>query len=315
MQLIVCPLCNSDLTTNSRVSECNRGHAFPIVDGIIDLMPDIENDKELFDEEHRWDKVADKGFGEIGLMPNQFIESRGLKDRLALSEHVIKIQWPDCEGKNVSIGEIGCGNRSAMSYLRNIGFANVDYVGIDISIKMMKLAANEGVPKNWKTQFARISANTGVFKENSLDLVACDGVLARLELIHVMEWISKSLKPNGLFILHDYSDGNLFAKFGRKLIPNFQKRYDFDNEGKLCLVPAQVKLTASKQNLHLVFEKGLHFLNGRLQYFAQIVNMPKPIVVCCYYIGRSIDYFVSSPSWSYSFIQVFKKGGFLPIAS
>ena len=111
-------------------------------------------------------------------MPNQFIESKGLKDRLALFEHVIKVQWPDYKAKNICVGEIGCGNRSAMSYLCNLGLANVDYVGIDISIKMMRLAANEQMPKNWKTQFARISANKGVFKENSLDLVICDGVLS-----------------------------------------------------------------------------------------------------------------------------------------
>ena len=303
MRLIICPICRTTLDISSTYAKCNRGHAFPIVDGIIDLMPDIRNDKELFDEERYWSQVADKGWTKV--LPNAYIDQKLFEDYSLAFEHAIKIQWPDYRLKNIAVGEIGCGSGSAISHLKSIGFANVDYVGIDISIKMMKLAANEGVPKNWKTQFARISANTGVFKENSLDLVFSSSVLHYFELEDLTEWIFNSLKPNGLFVLNEPSRGNLFAKIGRRVLHN---RRGFFHTSEKRLLPAQVKLAASKQNLHLVFEKGFHFLNGPLYYLFGDLNMPKPIVVCCYYIGRSIDYFVSSPSWSYSFIQVYKKG-------
>ena len=237
----MCPLCRTDLNICSNSAKCHRGHAFPIIDGIIDLAPDIEKDKNLFDEERYWNHVADRGWTKI--LPNAIIDQRLFEDYSSVFEHAIKIQWPDHRIKKISMGEIGCGSGSAISYLKNIELANVDYVGIDISIKMMRLAANEQMPKNWKTQFARISANKGVFKENSLDLVFSSSVLHYFQLDDLTEWIFNSLKPDGLFILHEPSRGNFFAKVGRRLLHN---RTGFFHTSEKRLLPKQVELAASE---------------------------------------------------------------------
>jgi hypothetical protein len=114
------------------------------------------------------------------------------------------------------------------------------------------------------------------------------------------------LKPDGLFIFNDHCDKNIFAKICRKLIPNFQGRFDPHKEGQICILPNDVMELADKVGLSLVYEKGLHFVNGRLQYLAEIFNVPKPIVVCGYHVARFVDRIASSPSWSYSFTQAYK---------
>jgi SAM-dependent methyltransferase len=197
----------------------------------------------------------------------------------------------------------------ALSFLLRLGFSRVDYIGIDISVKMMELAKknNMNIPTNWNTLFIRSSANEGIFEEDSLDIVFCDGVLARLDLGSVIEWVTRALRPGGLFIFNDNSDKNLFAKICRRLIPNFHLRYDPHNEGQKCLAPDYVKEKADRYHLRLVYEKGLHFFNGRLQYLTEIFNIPKPIMVCVYHAARFVDYFITSPSWSYSFVQAYKK--------
>ncbi|HZB15593.1 MAG TPA: hypothetical protein VE445_00380, partial [Nitrososphaeraceae archaeon] len=65
---------------------------------------------------------------------------------------------------------------------------------------------------------------------------------------------------------------------------------------------------ASKHDLELVCEKGLHFLVSPLYYFLGIFNIPNLVTVPLYYIAKLIDRFVISPSWNYSFIQVYKRG-------
>jgi SAM-dependent methyltransferase len=309
IQIIVCPICRNHINIDTGSCVCDKGHKFKVINGIVDLMPSIKNDENLTSEEEVWDNVAEKGFGEIGLVPNQYIETKCWHDRLEVLRQIIKKEWPDYRGKDLRICEIGCGYRLALSFLLQLGFSRVDYIGVDISIKMMENAKKNivNVPTDWNTQFIRSSANEGIFKENSLDIVFCDGVLARLELDSAIAWITEALRPDGLFIFNDHSDKNLLAKIGRRLIPNFHLRYDPHNEGQKCLLPDYVKERANRFHLRLVYEKGLHFANGRLQYLTEILNLPKFVMASAYHAARFIDYFFNSPSWSYSFVQAYKK--------
>jgi SAM-dependent methyltransferase len=309
LQIIVCPICRDHINIDSGLCKCNNGHKFEVINGIVDLMPDLKDDENLKSEEEVWDNVAEKGFGEIGLVPNSYIENKCWQDRRKLYQQIIKREWRDYHSKNVSICEIGCGYRLALSFLQQIGFSKVNYIGVDLSIRMMELAKKNifDIPTDWNTQFIRSSANQGIFKEDSLDIVFCDGVLARLDVGSVVEWITKALRPGGLFIFNDHSDKNIFAKIGRRLIPNFHLRYDPHNEGQKCMVPDSVKEIADRRHLRLVYERGLHFANGRFQYLTQILNIPKPVMTCVYHAARFVDYFVTSPSWSYSFVHAYKK--------
>jgi SAM-dependent methyltransferase len=301
----VCPHCRQHISIDSNTHnscKCNGGHEFQVTNGIIDLMPNIENNEGLIAEEQYWNSVAEKGWAK--LLPNPYMDRKIFEDRRAAFTEAIKNQWPDYRTKNVNIGEIGCGSGSALLYLNGIEFANVCYIGTDISMKMLQLAPHN-IPSNWKTQFVRVSGNINIFKESSLDLVLSISVLNYFQLDTIIEWISKALKPDGLFVLDEPSARNLFARIGRKLIAN---RSGFFYTSDKRLLPNQVEEIASKHDLQLVYEKGLHFLVSPLYYFLGIFNMPKLVTVPLYYIARLIDRFVASPSWNYSFIQAYKKG-------
>ena len=297
--MITCPICGGLLVIDSRLSKCNRQHEFQVIDGIVDLMPSI-TDKNMLNEEQHWDSVAKKG--RMKIMPDVYTQGKVFETIRTIIKQSIIREWPDYKSKNVCIGEIGCASGSAISYLDGLEFSKVNYVGVDISLNELQLGVKRRLPDNWEAQFVRTSVNVPVFNENSINIIFSASVLHHLELESVMKWLSKSLKSKGLFILYEPSDRNPLAKIGRKLIdPNFF------TESERPISANQVKQLAYKYNLKLIFEKGLHFLTVPLGYLFGILNLPKQVVYCIYPISRLFDYIITSPSWSYSFIQIYKK--------
>jgi SAM-dependent methyltransferase len=272
---------------------------FPVIDGILNLLPDI-SDAKLLNEEKHWDSVADKG--KMKIVPNEYISTRIVEDYRKTFEKCIKTAWPGTYPPLVNIADIGCGSGSAITYLHKLEFQHVDYVGIDVSLKIMRMhTRDEVVPDNWKIRFVKASANVGIFEKNSLDIVFSASSLHHLDLASVIEWVSNSLKPNGLLILNEPSSSNPFAKIGRKVVR------DFHTKGEKPILPKHVKQIAHKHNLVLVYEKGLHYLTGSLQYLIGMAKLPFSLAFCVYHISRLVDYLITPPSWNYSFIQVYKK--------
>lgn len=300
MEFLICPICKECLRTSLSTSVCKSGHQFPVKEGILDLHPDIK-DSNLLNEEEHWNNIADKG--KMKFVPDRYISTKIVQDYVAAFERSIKAAWNGNFPSSISLVDIGCGSGSAIRYLQKVKFDKVNYVGIDISIKTMKLCMtrDEPIPSNWSVRFIKASANVDIFKENSLDIIFSASALHHLNLYSVLEWVSKSLKPNGLLILHEPSSKNPFAKVGRKIV------HDFHTKGEKPMEPGNIKQLSYEHNLTLVNEKGLHFLTGSLQYLLGIVRLPFPFVFCIYHISRFIDSLILSPSLNYSFIQVYKK--------
>lgn len=299
MQFIICPICKAPIEFSLSSCVCYNGHQFQVIDGIADLLKDTNSN--VINEQEHWDSVADKG--EMNIPRDKYISERIFLDYCREFEECIKEAWSETYPQEINIADIGCGTGSAITYLANLKFGKVDYVGLDVSIKIMKLRTQSGeiFPNNWQIRFMRASANINIFKENSLDIVFSASALHHLELESVMEWVSKALKPNGLLILHEPSSGNIFSKIGRKLVK------DFHTEGEKPILPKDVKQIAHNHNLNLIYEKGLHYLTGSLQYLMGILRLPIPLSFCVYQVSRLVDSFTTSPSWNYSFIQVYKK--------
>ncbi len=296
MRLVVCPTCKATIDFSSRSVSCCGGHEFPIIEGIIDLIPNI-SDKGLLNEEKHWDQVASEG--RMKIMPDSLVHKKSFEDLRAIFEQFIISEWPDFRNRSITVGEIGCGSGSGMSYLGRIEFANVDYIGQDISIKSMLKAVTR--PAHWNIQFIRSDANVAFLKENSLDILLATSVLHHLQLDMVIEWISKTLKFNGLFILNEPSMKNPLARVGRKFLR------DFHTQNERPLSPEKVKQLASDYGLQLVYERGFHFISGPLQYLLGILCSPKLVSILIYYLARQIDMLVTSTSWNYEFVQIYKK--------
>jgi SAM-dependent methyltransferase len=303
MLTILCPICKEqiNINPNSTVSNCDKGHSFALTDGILDLLSGTI-DENILDEEKHWDKFAQRG--RLSITPNSFMKRKVFEHYRLTFEGLVSCEWPDFSNKTVSIADIGCGSGSAIRDLGLLDFAFVDYVGIDVSSKLMsmyKSFLDRELPKKWKIQFIRASANKSIFKDSSLDIVFSASALHHLEVDSVINWISKALKPGGLFILNEPSEMNPFAKIGRKIIR------DFHTKGEKPLLPDKLNRICQQKNLCLRYEKGLHFLTGPLEYLVGIFKFPDALSISTYNFSRCFDKLVTSPSWNYSFVQMYKK--------
>lgn len=298
MDYIICPECRGTVELDSKKSRCNRGHEFQVVGGVTDFLGNT-SDERILEEETHWDTVADMGSNTI--MPDPYITSKIVDNLRLLYERVITHIWPNCNRRSVSIGEIGCGSGSAMSYLDKVEFAAVKYFGADVSIKRLLMGINRKPPDNWIAHFMRTSANKPLFNDNSLDIIFSAAALHHLDVRAAIELISCSIKPGGLLILNEPTLNNPFARVGRKMIKGFHTK------GEKALVPKVIKQVAAENKLELVYEKGMQFFTGPLEYLLGIIKPPKPVVVCSYYLGRSIDSLIRSISLNYTFIQIFQK--------
>jgi len=270
------------------------------VDGIPDFLPKLKDSITLDEEEH-WDNVAQSG--RLSIMPNKYINSKIYADYRLEFERCLKTAWPQKVSKEIRIAEIGCGTGSAIDFFDRLEFETVYYIGIDLSMKTMQLryTVERSPPASWKVFFFRTSANKSIFKENSLDIVFSASALHHLDVPSVMEWISKSLKPNGLLILHEPNNSNTLAKLARKFARNFHTK------GEKPILPKDLTQIAYKNNLVLVYEKGLHYFSGSLQYLMGILRMPSPFAFCVYQVSRVLDNLITSPVRNYSFVQVYRK--------
>jgi SAM-dependent methyltransferase len=303
MQTILCPTCREpiDINLDSSFSRCKKGHSFTLRNGILDLISDT-SDENILEEEEHWDKFAKRG--RLSVKPNSFMKEKVFEHYRLTFEGLLSCEWPDLSSKTVAIADIGCGCGSAVRDLGDLNFASVDYVGIDVSLKLMsvyKTMLDRELPKNWMIQFIRASANKSIFKDGSLDIVFSASALHHLEVYATIKWVSKALKQGGLFILNEPSEMNPFAKIGRKFIR------DFHTKGERPLVASKINQICKQNNLNLVYEKGLHFLTGPLEYLVGILKFPYPLSVSAYRLSRCVDRLVTSPLWNYSFIQLYKK--------
>lgn len=73
MEIFRCPSCSEPLDIVPGTSaECKHGHAYPVVDGILDVMPNISEEKNLADESIYWDNIAKRGWPTI--LPNKYLD-------------------------------------------------------------------------------------------------------------------------------------------------------------------------------------------------------------------------------------------------
>jgi SAM-dependent methyltransferase len=303
MLTILCPICREPININPSTpkSECDAGHSFALTNGILDLLSST-SEENILEEEKHWDRFAQRR--RLSIVPNSYMKKKVFEHYRLTFECLLFREWPDFSNKIISIADIGCGSGSAIRDLGNLDFASVDYVGIDVSSKLMSMFdafLERELPKNWRLMFIRASANKSIFKDSSLDIVFSASALHHLDVNPVIKWVSKALKPGGLFILNEPSEMNPFAKIGRRVIR------DFHTKGEKPLVPNKLKRICQQNDLSLKYEKGLHFLTGPLEYLVGIFKFPKALSISAYHLSRCFDRLVTSPSWNYSFIQMYKK--------
>jgi hypothetical protein len=79
-------------------------------------MPNI-TDENLLEENH-WDKVSERGG--TNLRPNQFVNRKLIQENQKVYRKIITSIWPNHTISDMTIGEIGCGQGSAITYLGGV---------------------------------------------------------------------------------------------------------------------------------------------------------------------------------------------------
>jgi SAM-dependent methyltransferase len=290
--MLLCPECNDVIIDRA----CKSGkHRFESKAGVLDLMPQL-TDKRLIEEAQYTDKVAETG--KMIINADKYMESEMFKLRQKIFvDHITS----NFHTNSLTIGEIGCGEGSAINYLSDIPF-EVDYYGADISLKVMQAGLKRSyIPNNWKVNFFRTSADKQLFADNSLDVMFSASALHHLKLRPSIEWMARTLKHRGLLILYEPSHKNVFASIGRKLVPTINT----ENEHPLDYI--QVKRLAHENDLQLLHEQGLYYLSGALAVLVSIMHSPLCLSKVIYAISRRIDNLAKSHDKTYAFLQVYRK--------
>jgi ubiquinone/menaquinone biosynthesis C-methylase UbiE len=288
----LCPECNGIITDKT----CKSGkHRFETKAGVLDLMPQL-TDNRLIEEAHYTDKVAETGKMVINADKYMQLEMSKLRQKIFV-DHIIS----NFHGNSLTIGEIGCGEGSAIMYLRDIPF-RVDYYGADISLRIMQAGLKRTyIPNNWKVNFFRTTADRQLFADNSLDIVFSASALHHLEVKPSIEWMARALKQGGLLIISEPSQNNIFARIGRKLVSTINTRDEHP------LDHMEVQRLAQENGLQLLHEQGLYYLSGTLGFLVSMMHSPLWLSKAIYAISRRIDSVVKSPDKAYAFVQIYRK--------
>lgn len=290
--MLLCPECDDVITDTA----CKSGkHRFESKAGVLDLMPQI-TDNRLIEEIQYTDRVAESGKMVINVDEYMYAEMFNLLQKIFL-DHIIS----NFDVNSLTIGEIGCGEGSAITYLRDIPF-KVDYYGADISLKIMQAGLKRTyIPDTWKVNFFRTTAEKQLFADNSLDVLFSSAALHHLELRSSIEWMARTLKQGGLLIICEPSQNNIFASIGRKLVPAI------NTGGEHPLDHVEVQRLVRENGLELLHERGLFYLSGALEYLVWMMHSPLWLSKAIYAISRRIDNMVKSPDKAYAFLQIYRK--------
>jgi SAM-dependent methyltransferase len=278
--MLLCPECNDVITDTA----CKSGkHRFESKSGVLDLMPQL-TDNRLIEEVQYTDRIAETGRMVINADAYMDAEMFNLVQRIFL-DYIIS----NFDVNSLTIGEIACGEGSAIMYLRDIPF-KVDYYGADISLKIMQAGLKRTyIPKTWKVNFFRTTVDKQLFADKSLDVLFSSAALHHLELRSPIEWMARTLKHGGLLIVYEPSQNNIFASIGRKLVPAI------NTGGEHPLDHMEVQRLMRKNGFELLHERGLFYLSGPLAYLVSMMHSPLWLSKAIYAISRCIDKMVKSP--------------------
>lgn len=220
IDLLCCPACKGALNADRDIVCMRCGHRYPIDGGIPILYAPNE-----------WDGKSDvtdtiKAFYEQTPFPNyDDIDDTGTlidKAERGLFAKMLDRQTPF----NTRVLEVGCGTGQLSNYL---GIAQRTVFGADLCVNSLKLA-NDFKQKNSLSRvgFYEMNLFRPPFKEESFDLVICNGVLHHTSDPYAgFRSIATLVKKNGYILIGLYNTYGRLITDARRVIFNL-----FGNRGK-----------------------------------------------------------------------------------
>lgn len=221
IDIFQCPHCNGPLRARSDICCEQCGRNFPIDEGI----PCMYAPTDPRSSQEELTKTI-RSFYEDTPFPNyddtESIESLVTKAEKGLFARLLNDQIPF----NSKVLEVGCGTGQLSNYL---GVAQRSMFGVDMTMNSLKLA-NLFRTRNQLTNvgFYQMNLYRPIFKQQSFDVVLCNGVLcATAEPYRGFQSVFPLVKRGGYLLIGTYNTyGRLITDTRRGLIRLFGKRFE-----------------------------------------------------------------------------------------
>jgi ubiquinone/menaquinone biosynthesis C-methylase UbiE len=132
----------------------------------------------------------------------------------------------NCIGKQVL--DYCCGSGGTSLRLAKIG---INVTGIDISNESIATAKNEAKLKGLEqlTNFEVMDAEKLTFRDNSFDIIICNGVLHHLDLEQSYRELSRVLKSDGIVVAIEALGHNPIINWYRRITPHLRTAWEIDH--------------------------------------------------------------------------------------
>jgi ubiquinone/menaquinone biosynthesis C-methylase UbiE len=155
----------------------------------------------------------------MGKLEKKFVNSRKREERnIRLIEHYFSRSGIDTQGMN-RVLDIGCGVGFVAIYLKDK--YDVDVVGIDVDPEQIECAEKHR-GRNEELHFTVADATRLPFEDNHFDMVLSFMVVHHIgDWRQVLEEVSRVLKPEGTYILHEITYPGFMAGVFRSYAKKF----------------------------------------------------------------------------------------------
>jgi len=290
LNIIICPICQSDLTLEKNYLICNNNNCkarFPIIDGIPNMLfSSAENSTNL-----EWREGQRKFF-------NNWIEKKEEKSTIISNSFawffknfynkytgsIIKFVRKIPGSLVVDLGS-GDGKFSSLALsTRN----DLHLVCVDLSLESLKRAKRRifnDNQKKGKASFVLADVNNLPFRKQVFDGAMIIMLLHHLSNLDVLSSISQILKRGGNLLIIDIQGDNILRKLARKLfslMPRYVKNRVreendlVDQEGHIPEIShissKELKKTLSKSKFKLISEEYRSLFVGTIWYSTKIIS-------------------------------------------
>lgn len=264
MTLLNCPICQAPLILEEHDCRCERGHGFPVEEGIANIMLDFPQTAEHYS--FQWGK-------ELNFY--QSIEDSGGKILKATASR--KLGWDDylpqaLQGAE-SILDIACGYGGIADIVKRANFKG-QYLGFDINDTLADIKKERFAHLD-NFRFLRADMTADIFSE-SFDVVVCrSAIMYAPDSRATFGSIAQAVKPGGQFIISAYTKKspmremaddyfrNIFSKMDERQA--FEALQEFATFGKI-LSELNQKVEIPEDLPFLEIKKGIYDLQ-RLVYY------------------------------------------------
>jgi ubiquinone/menaquinone biosynthesis C-methylase UbiE len=203
-----CPKCKKKLRI-AEISEqkesiengslvCDKGHQWPVVDGIPSLLhpPLTDKDKKWIDE---YDAMAE-GYDEAVLQYNEWLDIDMMEERKGITQF-IPIEGP-ATIIDVSVGTAGNFEALADAYPKQLGRFSLH--GLDVSWGMLRVAQRKSKKLNLGINFVNGSVFNIPYPKNTFDIVLHTGGINTFSNIpKAMKEMLRIVRKDGFIIVID----------------------------------------------------------------------------------------------------------------